>query len=94
MRRFLSSSAARSPSPVVASIRLADQFINRERARGLDPASVVIMTDVVTQDEHDALATECEASLRRRRYQHGHWDQVIEHYKEVEKLQWSDANSR
>jgi alkylated DNA repair protein alkB family protein 7 len=59
-----------------------------------DVGSVTVFRNVVTEAESSALVSDCETSLRRRRYQTGHWDQVIEKYREVELRGWSADNDK
>lgn len=59
-----------------------------------DVGSVTVFRNVVTEAESSALVNDCETSLRRRRYQTGHWDQVIEKYREVELRGWSADNDK
>lgn len=53
---------------------------------------MAVLPSVISEAEAHALIADSEASLRRRRYQSGHWDLVIERYKEVEKHAWSTQN--
>jgi len=38
--------------------------------------SLYVIPDIITPEEEKSLVAECEVSLRRRRYQRGHWDNV------------------
>ena len=50
---------------------------------------LLVMPDVITEEEEKVLADECTKLLRRRKYEDGHWDQVIINYKEMERARWS-----
>ena len=70
-----------------ASDRTAD-FCDFSLAPGWDPArlGLLVVPNVVTAREHDALVAEVEAdeTLRRRRFSDGHWDAVITGYRETQ----------
>jgi alkylated DNA repair protein alkB family protein 7 len=46
---------------------------------------LLVVPHFVTSAEHDALAAEAQASLRRRQYEKGHWDGVIRGFREAQK---------
>ncbi|CAM9201698.1 unnamed protein product, partial [Chrysoparadoxa australica] len=48
-----------------------------------------VWPDFISQDRHDALVAELEPVLRRKRYMQGHWDAVIQNYKETERHDWA-----
>ena len=48
-----------------------------------------VQSDAITKNEHETLINECERSLRRRRYETGHWDGVIESFREITKRDWT-----
>ena len=50
---------------------------------------VHVMSDAITKAEHETLVRECERSLKRRRYETGHWDGVIESFREITKRDWT-----
>jgi len=62
----------------------------------------VVIRDVISADEHDALVAEILHTpsdtrlerFRRKKYEQDHWDSVIVGYKELERplFQWSDGN--
>lgn len=56
----------------------------------IDEGDLLVAPDVVTEEEECILAAECSKILRRRRYEEGHWDQVIEKFKEMERSRWSE----
>jgi hypothetical protein len=51
----------------------------------------LFIADFITDKEHDLLAAEAEKDLKRRRYEAGHWDAVISHFREQSKgfSRWS-----
>lgn len=61
-------------------------------ALGGEAPYAAVFPDVITADEEQALLGELEPVFRRKRYEKGHWDSVIEDYKESERLDgsWSD----
>lgn len=61
-------------------------------ALGGDAPYAAVFPDVITAEEEQALLDELEPVFRRKRYEKGHWDSVIEDYKESERLDgsWSD----
>lgn len=48
-----------------------------------------VFPDVITASEEEALMQDLEPIFRRKRYEKGHWDSVIEDYKESERLDGS-----
>ena len=51
------------------------------------PGSVVVYPDMVTEEQAQAISDELLSKrMRRRRYEQGHWDSVITHYREIELL--------
>jgi hypothetical protein len=60
----------------------------------LSKLAVQVIPDAITQAQHDALCAELEPVFKRKRYEKGHWDAVIEDYKESERLDvsWSAVN--
>jgi alkylated DNA repair protein alkB homolog 7 len=60
----------------------------------LSKLAVQVVPDAVTQAQHDALCAELEPVFKRKRYEKGHWDAVIEDYKESERLDdsWNAVN--
>ena len=53
-----------------------------------------VESDAITKSEHETLIKECERSLRRRRYETGHWDGVIESFREITKRDWTDESRK
>ena len=55
---------------------------------------VELHADVITPAEEDALAAEADRYLRARRYEAGHFDGVIRHYRELQRplRSWSSAS--
>jgi hypothetical protein len=60
----------------------------------LSKLAVRVIPDAITQAQHDALYAQLEPVFKRKRYEKGHWDAVIEDYKESERLDdsWSAVN--
>lgn len=60
-------------------------------ARLLSDDYVAVFPDVITEEEEMVLMSDLEAVFKRKRYEKGHWDSVIEDYKESERLDggWS-----
>eukprot|EP00533_Pseudo-nitzschia_delicatissima_P002838 CAMPEP_0116110188 /NCGR_PEP_ID=MMETSP0327-20121206/17771_1 /TAXON_ID=44447 /ORGANISM="Pseudo-nitzschia delicatissima, Strain B596" /LENGTH=259 /DNA_ID=CAMNT_0003603321 /DNA_START=80 /DNA_END=859 /DNA_ORIENTATION=+ len=51
------------------------------------PESVAVYPDMVTEEQAQAISDELLSKrMRRRRYEQGHWDSVITHYREIELL--------
>ena len=59
-----------------------------------DSSHLIVVPDFITEEEHDALVKDAEKSLRKRKYEPGHWDGVIQKFREVEKWQWSELSMR
>jgi len=53
-----------------------------------------IYQNFVSEDEETELMKEIDLVLKRRRYQFDHWDGAIKGYKETEKLEWNELNSK
>jgi hypothetical protein len=49
---------------------------------------VAVLPEFVSQTESDELMLEVERAVKRRRYQAGHFDQVISGYKEIQRSEW------
>lgn len=60
-------------------------------ARLLSDEYAAVFPDVITKEEEMVLMGDLEAVFKRKRYEKGHWDSVIEDYKESERLDggWS-----
>ena len=58
----------------------------------LDETDFELITNIITKEEETELVNECNILFKRRRYQNGHWDDVILKYKEIEKTleQWEN----
>lgn len=56
---------------------------------GGDAPYATVFPDVITAEEEETLLRELEPVFRRKRYEKGHWDSVIEDYKESERLDGS-----
>ena len=69
--------------------------LQTSRARTLlgSPHAVCIIPEVITPAQEKTLVRELEPVLKRRRYEHDHWDQVIVGFKEVERPFWSDPEN-
>ena len=55
---------------------------------------VHVEADVISNFEHDQIVIDVERSLRRRRYEQGHWDGVIESFREITKRDWTDTSRK
>lgn len=75
-------------APRVGALR-GGSAVPRERPQ------VFVQPDVISESEEEALAAEADRYLRPRRYEPGHFDGVIAHYRELQRpmRQWS-ASSR
>ncbi|XP_053319109.1 alpha-ketoglutarate-dependent dioxygenase alkB homolog 7, mitochondrial [Spea bombifrons] len=49
--------------------------------------------EFITPAEEEALCSELEPVLRRKRYESGHWDEAIHGFRETERLHWSPEGS-
>lgn len=60
-------------------------------ARLLSDDYAAVFPDVIMEEEEMILMGDLEAVFKRKRYEKGHWDSVIEDYKESERLDgaWS-----
>lgn len=54
-----------------------------------NPNDFCLEEQIVSVAEEEQLVQECRARLRRRRYEHNHWDDVIVGFKEMETTTWS-----
>jgi hypothetical protein len=74
--------------------RQFSSLIDCSAATSLSKLAVQVIPDAITQEQHDAFCAELEPVFRRKRYEKGHWDAVIEDYKESERLDdsWSAVN--
>lgn len=65
-------------------------------ALGGDSPFAAVFPDVITPAEEEELLMELEPVFKRKRYEKGHWDSVIEDYKESERLDgsWSPQCQR
>ncbi|KAL7861237.1 hypothetical protein AOLI_G00175860 [Acnodon oligacanthus] len=52
---------------------------------------VEVRENFITEEEENALLTELEPGLRKKRYEFDHWDDAIHGYRETERLQWGSA---
>ena len=77
--RYVNSTAA--PTDFLADPRYVD---STAAPADFSPSSAVVYPEAMSQDEADALVQDIQNKMRRRRYEKGHWDSVISHYKEVE----------
>lgn len=53
---------------------------------GGDSPFAAVFPEVITAAEEEAIMAELDPIFRRKRYERGHWDSVIEDYKETERL--------
>lgn len=51
-----------------------------------------VYEDFISEDEERSLVTEVEPYLKRLKYEHDHWDDAINGYRETEKRDWSPEN--
>ena len=92
-KRHVFPRAAKSHSTIQNEVS-SSKLIDLGDAVRFDVAnSVSVLPDFITQEEHDHLVNEVEPSLRKRRYEDGHWDAVIHRFREVEKWQWSQPST-
>ncbi|GMF63813.1 unnamed protein product [Phytophthora fragariaefolia] len=95
LRRQLSSTAAASPSTAAS---LWQGTYNIDATHCHDPlvseGDLQVLLDVITEDEELVVADECTRILKRRRYEEGHWDNVIVKFKEMERSRWSAETQR
>lgn len=94
LRRLMSSSAA-AASPASS---LWQDVYNLDATHCHDPlvseGDLQVLLDVITEDEEMVVADECARILKRRRYEEGHWDNVIIKFKEMERSRWSAETQR
>ncbi|XP_029650215.1 LOW QUALITY PROTEIN: alpha-ketoglutarate-dependent dioxygenase alkB homolog 7, mitochondrial-like [Octopus sinensis] len=56
--------------------------------------NVEIHEDFLSLEEHESLLAEIEPYLKRLRYEYDHWDDAIHGYRETERKQWNDSNTK
>ncbi|KAK3090956.1 hypothetical protein FSP39_016042 [Pinctada imbricata] len=56
--------------------------------------NMLIFEDFITKQEETALMNEIEPYMRRLRYEHDHWDDAIHGYRETERRNWNEENSK
>ncbi|XP_059480172.1 alpha-ketoglutarate-dependent dioxygenase alkB homolog 7, mitochondrial [Neocloeon triangulifer] len=56
--------------------------------------SMLIYPDFITQLEEETIYAEIQPYLKRLRYEFDHWDDAIHGYRETEKLNWNESNSK
>ena len=72
----LAATNRKSPDP---------RYVNLKNApEGFDVASAVVYPRFISAEEGKALIKEASTRLKRRRFEDGHWDAVIQGYREVE----------
>ncbi|XP_062874991.1 alpha-ketoglutarate-dependent dioxygenase alkB homolog 7, mitochondrial [Trichomycterus rosablanca] len=52
---------------------------------------VEVQHDFITEEEEQALLTELEPALKKKRYEFDHWDDAIHGYRETERLRWEST---
>ncbi|KAI9026864.1 hypothetical protein DFJ74DRAFT_662238 [Hyaloraphidium curvatum] len=82
--------------PLVSTSRaaLADLVDLSLAPRSFDASDLLVIPDFVSQDEHDHLFAAAAAKIRRiagRRYEDGHFDGVIRHYRECSISSWGSG---
>eukprot|EP00123_Amoebidium_parasiticum_P005457 comp16645_c0_seq1/m.14841 comp16645_c0_seq1/g.14841 ORF comp16645_c0_seq1/g.14841 comp16645_c0_seq1/m.14841 type:complete len:282 (-) comp16645_c0_seq1:108-953(-) len=77
--------APKDPSYYVDATKAGPSFVSDD---------LVALPQFLTKQEHDMLAKELEPELKRRRWEKGHWDTVINDYREISKslTRWSPAS--
>lgn len=84
--------------PIIKSMRIYTRELNHspdfvEFSKATIPQQdFQLYQNVLTKSQQDSLVKEVEESIRRRRYEGGHWDKVIVNYREIEKQSWSEDN--
>lgn len=53
---------------------------------------MIIIPDFVSKAEEERLCTETDKSMKRMRYEYDHWDNAIQGYREMEKIDWLPEN--
>ncbi|KAL0818647.1 hypothetical protein ABMA28_009070 [Loxostege sticticalis] len=53
-----------------------------------------VLPDFVTEEEEASLLAELEPVLKRMRYEFDHWDNAIQGFRETERSNWNEANSK
>lgn len=74
---------ASSDFPLVSFSRTSEAIL------GGDSPFAAVFPEVITQEEESLLLRELDPVFGRKRYEWGHWDSVIEDYKESERLDGS-----
>ena len=77
-----SSSTASPPAPPLPA---DPRYVDSAAAPASFPlSSALVYPEAVSEREADALVQDIQLRMKRRRYEKGHWDAVIKHYKEIE----------
>ncbi|XP_018571209.1 alpha-ketoglutarate-dependent dioxygenase alkB homolog 7, mitochondrial [Anoplophora glabripennis] len=56
--------------------------------------SMTVHNDFLSEDEEKSILDEIEPYLKRMRYEFDHWDDAIHGYRETERLNWNEANTK
>ena len=64
---------------------------SRLQVQNIDENDLMLDENIISEAEEKQLVEECQARLRRRRYEHNHWDDVIIGFKEMETMSWSSG---
>lgn len=76
------SSTASPPAPPLSA---DPRYVDSAAAPASFPlSSALVYPEAVSEREADALVQDIQLRMKRRRYEKGHWDAVIKHYKEIE----------
>ncbi|XP_074041878.1 alpha-ketoglutarate-dependent dioxygenase alkB homolog 7, mitochondrial isoform X2 [Leptinotarsa decemlineata] len=75
-------------------LSLSQDFIdNPERALEL-VSGMTVHKDFLSEDEEKSILNEIEPYMKRLRYEFDHWDDAIHGYRETERLNWNDDNTK
>ncbi|XP_028679324.2 alpha-ketoglutarate-dependent dioxygenase alkB homolog 7, mitochondrial [Erpetoichthys calabaricus] len=76
--------------------RVARSFTSTQTAnrRGIAVGGAEVQEDFISEEEERTLLEELEPVLKRKHYEYDHWDDAIHGYRETERSQWNEKNSR
>eukprot|EP00041_Stephanoeca_diplocostata_P029709 m.884784 g.884784 ORF g.884784 m.884784 type:complete len:244 (+) comp23613_c0_seq55:203-934(+) len=88
-RRFLCSAHGGEIFPVFNPITNRVNLTSQSTSQSNFPENdFIYIPNCITPDEADLVVFEFSKQLKRKRYESGHWDAVIEDFREFEKSEW------
>jgi len=73
-------------------IDFSSEELEKDIRLGGENPELEIISNFITDEEHNSIVEEVDIALQRKRYERKHWDQVINGFREMEKTTWSPSN--